>query len=117
MLRVVVDKNIDIPQLKKKLEKYLGVASRFMKLLKGAEGQEITCSLRWCKDDERITVKLERVLSEGEQRITVNHLVLSAPNVSISFLLLSIHRLLEEYLQLFLAYIKIITCDPLLNVL
>ncbi|XP_014289720.1 ubiquitin carboxyl-terminal hydrolase 47 isoform X1 [Halyomorpha halys] len=80
MLRVVVDKNIDVAQLKKKLEKYLGVASRFMKLMKGPEGQEITCSLRWCKDDERITVKLERVLSEGEQRITVNHLVLTAPN-------------------------------------
>lgn len=77
MLRIVVDRGIDIPSFKKKLEKLIGVSYKFMKLLKGPEGQEITTSLRGCKNHERITIKLERVLIDGEHRIHVNHLDLS----------------------------------------
>lgn len=77
MLRVVVDRSIDLRAFKKKLEKYIGVSHKFMKLLRGPEGQEITTSLRGCKDHERLNIKLERVLIDGEHRIRVNHLDIS----------------------------------------
>lgn len=81
VLRIVADKAIDMNTFKKKLEKFIGVDRKYMKLFKGSEGEEISL-LRTCRDDDRVTIKLERVLTDGEQKIAVNHLIPNSKCVS-----------------------------------
>ncbi|KAK9499634.1 hypothetical protein O3M35_002645 [Rhynocoris fuscipes] len=95
-IRVVVDKHIDVVTLKTKLEKYVGVAGKYMRFTKSTTNSseqgatvsslisapirgEISTNLVGLKDNDRISITLHRVLGEGEQLAKLFHF---SPNSS-----------------------------------
>uniref|UniRef100_A0A023F0P2 Ubiquitin carboxyl-terminal hydrolase 47 n=3 Tax=Triatoma infestans TaxID=30076 RepID=A0A023F0P2_TRIIF len=88
-IRVVVDKHIDVATLKSKLERYVGVAGKYMRLTRGTAAVaeqgavssmiaapvrgELSPSLIGLKDDDRVSISFHRVLEEGEHLAKLYH--------------------------------------------
>lgn len=83
MLRVYVDKRITLGNLKKELEKWIGVAAQYFKIYRlYSNNQEFECmrmaeNLTQYGDDTRLTVKLGRVLGKGEYHVKIYQLLLN----------------------------------------
>ncbi|XP_024080521.1 ubiquitin carboxyl-terminal hydrolase 47-like isoform X2 [Cimex lectularius] len=79
-LKVVVDVRMPIPVLKSKLEKYVCVSSKYLKLTKGMDPDSsgiIVSSLQDLRDDDKVKISLHRVLNDGEVKVKVYRLSLS----------------------------------------
>ncbi|KAL1130878.1 hypothetical protein AAG570_012119 [Ranatra chinensis] len=79
VLRVIVDRQIDMNTLKNKLEEYVGVESKYFKLYRGPY-TEVTNSFNGYKDEEKLLIKLHRYLNEGEYRVKVYCLQINSTN-------------------------------------
>ncbi|XP_023222408.1 ubiquitin carboxyl-terminal hydrolase 47-like [Centruroides sculpturatus] len=83
MLRVYVDKRITLGNLKKELERWIGVAAQYFKIYRlYSNNQEFECmrmaeNLTQYGDDTRLTVKLGRVLGKGEYHVKIYQLLIN----------------------------------------
>jgi ubiquitin carboxyl-terminal hydrolase 47 len=87
VLKVLVDKRMFLGTLKKDLEPYIGVPVEYFKIYRFTTGQqEFECSrltenLASYRDEEKLTVRLDRVLRKGEHRGKVFQLLPNSPEV------------------------------------
>ncbi|GLH00204.1 Ubiquitin carboxyl-terminal hydrolase 47 [Gryllus bimaculatus] len=85
MLKVLVDKRMLLGTLKNDLEPYVGVPQEYFKIFRMYPmQQEYECarlkdSLSSYRDEEKLTVKLGRVLRKGEHRGKVSQLLPNSP--------------------------------------
>jgi ubiquitin carboxyl-terminal hydrolase 47 len=87
VLKVLVDKRMFLGTLKKDLEPYVGVPVQYFKIYRLNTGQqEFECArptenLGSYRDDEKLTIRLDRVLRKGEHRGKVFQLLPNSPEV------------------------------------
>lgn len=93
-----MDRHIDVATLKSKLERYVGVAGKYMRLTRGATATaeqgavssiiaaapvrgELSPSLIGLKDEDRVSISFHRVLEEGEHLAKLYHFSPNLTNV------------------------------------
>lgn len=87
VLKVLVDKRMFLGTLKKDLEPYIGVPVEYFKIYRLNTGQQefecarLTENLGSYRDDEKLTIRLDRMLRKGEHRGKVFQLLPNSPEV------------------------------------
>jgi ubiquitin carboxyl-terminal hydrolase 47 len=91
VLKVLVDKRMFLGTLKKDLEPYVGVPVEYFKIYRLTTGQQelecgrLTENLGSYRDDEKLKIRLDRVLRRGEHRGKVFQLLPNSSEVMLAF--------------------------------